>query len=204
MTTTLEELITEKEYLVKDESRPQLKWYAVEVTSNCEGKVTERIKEAVKMKDMADKIVDVLNPCFETIENKMGKKRKVTQRPYAGYIFIFANMDADVSQLILNIDKVKKMPGSKIMGRTLPLPMPSFEIKKVIDNLKMKQREEEKKSDFEVDNKVIIKDQSSPFSEMVGRIVKVNQDKEQLKIAVTIFGRETEIDFPFSAVANIT
>lgn len=201
--TTLQELITEKEYLVKDETRPQLKWYAVEVTANCEGKVTERINDAVKIKNMSSKLVEVLNPCFETIENKLGKKRKVTQRPYAGYIFIFADMDAEVSHLIQNIDKVKRLPGSKIGGRTLPLPMSSHEIKKVIDTLKVKQQEEVKKSDFEIDNKVSIKDQSSPFFEMVGRVVKINKEKEQLKIAITIFGRETEIDFPFTAVGNI-
>lgn len=201
--TTLQEMITEKEYLVKDESRPQLKWYAVEVTANCEGKVTERINDAIKIKDMSSKIVDVLNPCFETIENKMGKKRKVTQRPYAGYIFVFAEMDAEVAQLIQNIDKVKRMPTSKVAGRTLPLPMPSNDIKKVIETLKVKQKEEERKTEFELDSNVRIKDQQSPFFEMPGRIVKVNKEKEQLKIAITIFGRETEIDFPFTSVENI-
>lgn len=201
--TILQEMITEKEYLVKDESRPQLKWYAVEVTANCEGKVTERINDAIKIKNMQSKIVDVLNPCFETVENKMGKKRKVTQRPYAGYIFVFAEMDAEVAQLIQNIDKVKRMPTSKVAGRTLPLPMTSSDIKKVIETLKAKQQEQEKKTDFEVNRNVKITDTQSPFFDMTGRIEEIVRDKEILKIAITIFGRETQINFPFTAVTNI-
>lgn len=187
-----EEITTQKEE-VADEKR----WYSLRVISGKERKIKERIELEVQRSNWKDFITQVLVPTEKVYKIRNGKKMISERNILPGYILIEAipeKLKGEVVTTIANIPNV-----IHFLGRNNPIPMQQSEANRMLGKVDESQDIGESLIEpFIVGETVKIID--GPFSEFVGDIQEVNEEKKKLKVIVKIFGRGTEVELNFMQV----
>ncbi|MCB0594218.1 MAG: transcription termination/antitermination factor NusG [Lewinellaceae bacterium] len=187
-----EELETPSDAPVSDK-----KWYSLRVISGKERKIKERIEMEVERSGWRDFITQILVPTEKVYKIRNGKKVISERNILPGYILIEANpsmLSGEVIQAISNIPNV-----IHFLGRNNPIPMRPAEANRMLGKVDESQEAGEAMIEpFIVGETVKIID--GPFSEFVGDIQEVNEEKKKLKVIVKIFGRGTEVELNFMQV----
>lgn len=170
------------------------KWYTLAVYSGSEIKVAKDINKLAEAGD--ENIKEAFVPVKKTFKVVRGKKVESTQKVFPNYIFVNMIASRDV------IDKLRTLP--KVMGFLGNNPLKP----EVVSDDKIKKMKQEAEQDlvieedkFEVGETVRIKD--GHFESFTGIIEGKDDSKNILKIAISIFGRTTNIDIDSSKVEKI-
>ena len=173
------------------------KWYSLRVISGKERKIKERIDLEVKRSGWDSFITQVLVPTEKVYKIRGGKKVISERNILPGYILIEAlpsKLSGEIVQSITNIPNV-----IHFLGRNQPIPMRTSEANRMLGKVDESQDAGESLIEpFIVGETVKIID--GPFSEFVGDIQEVNEEKKKLKVIVKIFGRGTEVELNFMQV----
>ena len=114
-----------------------------------------------------------------------------------GYILVEAEpskLTGEVVQTIANIPNV-----IHFLGKNTPIPMQTSEANRLLGKVDESQDAGEQMLEpFLVGETVKIID--GPFSDFVGDVQEVNEEKKKLKVIVKIFGRGTEVELNFMQV----
>ena len=154
-------------------------WYVVHTYSGYENKVMANIEKIVENRNMQDIIFEIKVPVEEQIEIKNGKK-KITQKK-----LILLIMTDESWYVVRNTRGVTGFvgPGSK------PVPLTDMEIKNLgVEKIPIK-------LDAKVGNSVKVI--SGPFENFVGTIQEINNEKQKVKVMVSMFGRDTPVELEF-------
>ncbi len=177
--------------------KPDKKWYSLRVISGKERKIKERIELEIERSNWNDFITQVLVPTEKVYKIRSGKKVISERNILPGYILIEATpskLTGEVIQAIANIPNV-----IHFLGRDNPIPMRPAEANRMLGKVDESQEAGEAMIEpFIVGETVKIID--GPFSEFVGDIQEVNEEKKKLKVIVKIFGRGTEVELNFMQV----
>ena len=174
------------------------RWYSVSVLSNFEKKVAEQIKQTAIENGLEDDIEEVLVPTEEVIEVRRGKKVTAERRFMPGYVLVRMEMSDRGYHLINGINRVTGFLGPQ--GR--PLPMRDAEVNAILNRVQEGEEAPRTLVHFEVGEKVKVND--GPFEDFDGMIEAVDEDNQRLKVAVSIFGRETPVELEFTQVTKQT
>ncbi len=178
-------------------SQEEKRWYSLRVISGKERKIKERIELEVERSGWSTFITQVLVPTEKVYKIRNGKKVISERNILPGYILIEAipsQLVGDVVQAIANIPNV-----IHFLGRDNPIPMRASEANRMLGKVDESQEAGEAMIEpFIVGETVKIID--GPFSEFVGDIQEVNEEKKKLKVIVKIFGRGTEVELNFVQV----
>lgn len=166
-------------------TNPNAKWYIISCYSGHEDKVADMLKQTIEANDVSDKILQVLVPSQEKIQVKDGKKKTIVEKVFPGYVLIQMEMNDDTWNLVRNTEGVTKFLGT---GRR-PNPLSDEQVKSIIAYTQVKQPTFT--TGYSVGDAVKVND--GPFKEFVGKISEINQDKGQVKVLLTVFGRETPV-----------
>jgi len=171
------------------------KWYIVHTYSGHENKVGKTLMQRVQSMGYEDRIYDAIVPTRETIRIRSGKKEKVKEKIFPGYILV--NMDLTDESWIL----VRTTPGvtSFVGAENKPTPIRDDEVAAIIEFVDRK--EPVYKAQFSVGEAVKIND--GPFSDFLGTVESIDQEKGKIKVLVSIFGRETPVELDFLQVTKI-
>jgi transcriptional antiterminator NusG len=173
------------------------KWYSLRVISGKERKIKERIEMEVNRSGWSAFITQVLVPTEKVYKIRSGKKVISERNILPGYILIEAlpsGLSGEVVQTIANIPNV-----IHFLGRENPIPMRASEANRMLGKVDESQEAGEAMIEpFIVGETIKIID--GPFSEFVGDIQEVNEEKKKLKVIVKIFGRGTEVELNFMQV----
>jgi transcriptional antiterminator NusG len=191
-------ILNEEKYTVRDEENPNLRWYIVQTQSNCENKVKENLKEAIIRNNVEDKIREIFNPIIESTTLRAGKKKIIKTKPFPGYVFVFAEMDDVIFNIIKHTGRVLGFAGTKATNRLLPMPMPDREVKNILNIIDAQKEKEQGKYTFAEGVYVTINNESSPFNGFNGKIVRCNNEKGSAKISIEIFNKLTDVEVPLS------
>lgn len=191
----------DKEKQIQEEteapSGDEKKWYSLRVISGKERKIKERIEMEVERSGWGSFITQVLVPTEKVYKIRSGKKVISERNILPGYILIEAipsMLSGEVIQAISNIPNV-----IHFLGRNNPIPMRPAEANRMLGKVDESQEAGEAMIEpFIVGETVKIID--GPFSEFVGDIQEVNEEKKKLKVIVKIFGRGTEVELNFMQV----
>ena len=82
-------------------------WYIVQTFSGFEHKVAETLKEAIKVKELSDKITDVLVPVHEVTEVKRGKRVQRKKKYFPSYVLVKMEMNKDLYHMIKIFKKLQ-------------------------------------------------------------------------------------------------
>ncbi|MBI4038024.1 transcription termination/antitermination factor NusG [Candidatus Curtissbacteria bacterium] len=170
-------------------------WYVVHTYSGHEAKVAATLKQRVESQKLSDKVLEILVPTQEKIEIKEGKKSKVREKIFPGYILIKMVLD-DQSWLA-----VRTTPGitSFVGNLNKPTPLPESEVASIQRFIQMEAPKF--KTTFSVGEAVKIVD--GPFSEFLGSVQEMDEEKGKVKVLVSIFGRETPVELDFLQIAKL-
>ena len=173
------------------------KWYSLRVISGKERKIKERIDLEVKRNNWDDFITQVLVPTEKVYKIRGGKKVISDRNILPGYILIEAlpsKLTPEIVQSIANVQNV-----IHFLGKETPIPMRASEANRMLGKVDESLDVGESLIEpFIVGETVKIID--GPFSEFVGDIQEVNEEKKKLKVIVKIFGRGTEVELNFMQV----
>jgi transcriptional antiterminator NusG len=184
----------EKKTETKSESA---RWYVVYVHSGCEKVVVKRLEEKIKKLKMEDSFVEILIPSHEATEIKQGKKVKVERKFFPGYVLIRMVMNDETWHMVRDIPLVSGFLGSRMK----PSPVSEKDAESLIHRLENKEENFVSGVAYEAGEQVKVNE--GPFASFNGVIEKVDDEKQRLKVSVSIFGRPTQVDLGFTQVEKI-
>jgi transcriptional antiterminator NusG len=173
------------------------KWFSLRVISGKERKIKERIEKEIEINKWGDVITQVLVPTEKVYKIRSGKKVISERNILPGYILIEAIRERFSGEMIQSIAGINNV--IHFLGKTNPTPMKESEANRLLGKVDESQEAGESMIEpFIVGETVKIID--GPFSEFVGDIQEVNEEKKKLKVIVKIFGRGTEVELNFMQV----
>jgi len=172
------------------------RWYSVSVLSNFEKKIAEQIRTAVVEAGLEEQIEEVLVPTEEVIEVRRGKKVTTERRFMPGYVLVRMEMSDRGYHLISSINRVTGFLGPQ--GR--PMPMRDAEVNQILNRVQEGEDAPRTLISFEIGERVKVNE--GPFEGFDGMIEQVDDDHQRLKVAVSIFGRETPVELEFTQVSK--
>ena len=171
-----------------------IKWYIVQTFSGFEQKVAEILRETVKIKELGEKICEVLVPLHEVTEVRRGKRVQRMKKYFPSYVLVKMEMSKDLYHMIKNIQKVTGFLGTT--GQ--PVPVSDKEIDKILGNIKEGSLVPEPSISFDIGEQVKVCE--GPFASFTGLVEEIDEEKSRLKVSVSIFGRPTPIELEYNQV----
>ena len=171
-----------------------MNWYTLRVISGKEKKVRENILFELDYEGISDEVENILVPSEKIIEMKDGKKKIKNKVFFPGYILIHMSDSKVVRHIVENISGVMNFVGVK--GE--PQPLKEDEITRILGEVEGREGREVVVAPYKVGDAVKVTD--GPFAEFSGYVNEVNEDKQKVKVSVSIFGRPTPIELDFLQV----
>jgi transcriptional antiterminator NusG len=177
----------------------QQKWYIVNVTPGQENKISTELKTLIQKGILQNLIFDIIVPTKPITRIRRGQKVIEPQKIYPGYVFILAVMSKFAHDTIVNIPKVIGFLGPK----NSPKALTESEITEILKykNIGEVAVEDAKKMQFQIGENIKII--QGNFDSFIGTVEEFDQEKQKLKISISIFGRSTLVDLPIDHVEKI-
>jgi len=176
---------------------PNMKWYIIHTYSGFEKKVKESLESRIQAFGLQEKIGKVLIPTEPVTEIRGGKKYTVERMFYPGYVLVQMDMDDHVWHVVKSTPRVTGFVGT---GQQ-PTPLSADEVNQIVYRVDTGKDKPKIRVKFEKSETVRIID--GPFANFNGIVDDVNEDRETLKVMVTIFGRATPVELEFGQVEKV-
>ena len=176
---------------------PNMRWYIIHSYSGFERKVKESLESRVQAFGLQDKIGKVLIPTEAGTEVRNGKKYTVERMFYPGYVLVEMDMNDNVWHVVKATPRVTGFVGT---GQQ-PTPLSEEEVQHIIYRVDQAKDSPKLKVRFEKNESVRITE--GPFSTFRGIVDDVNEDRQTVKVMVTIFGRSTPVELEFNQVEKV-
>ena len=181
----------------KAERNERFKWYILHAYSGFERKVRESIESRVEAFGLKDKVGRVMIPTEPVTEIVNGKKRTVERVFLPGYVLVEMELDNELWHVLKDTPKVTGFLGTG----DKPVALSEEEVSSILFRSETTKDKPRMKIKFEKSEQVRITD--GPFANFNGVVDEVNEDRETLKVMVTIFGRSTPVELEFGKVEKI-
>ena len=178
-------------------ANPNMKWYIIHTYSGFERKVKESLESRVQAYNLQEKIGRVIIPTEPVTEIRNGKKYTVERAFLPGYVLVEMDMDDYVWHVVKSTPRVTGFLGAG----NQPTPMSEDEVNTIIYRVAESKEKPRLKVKFEKNEQVRITE--GPFATFTGVVDEVNEDRETLKVMVTIFGRSTPVELEFGQVEKV-
>ena len=181
--------------VISETSDPQAKWYVVHTSSGHEARVAETLRQRVETMSLEGKIFELLVPTQDRIVIRQGKKSTVKEKIFPGYLLVKMILDDPTWLAVRTTPGVTGFVGS---GNT-PTPLSITEVENITKFVSTPAKRF--KTKFSVSEAVKITD--GPFTDFLGSISEIDEEKGKVKVLVSIFGRETPVELDFLQVAKL-
>lgn len=172
-------------------------WYIIHAYSGFEDKVKTALEESIRQLKLEDKISEILVPTEKVVELVKGQRKTSSRKFFPGYVLVHMELDDTTWHLVKNTPKVTGFLG----GNSTPAPIPPEEVDKVIAQMIEGIKKPKPKFHFEGGDEVKVID--GPFTNFIGRVDEVKEDKAKLRVLISIFGRATPVELEFVQVEKI-
>ena len=176
----------------EDESQDDREWYVVHSYSGYENKVKKNLEHRIESMSMQDLIFQVVVPTEEEVELRDGQRKTTERRVFPGYILVEMTMTDDSWYVVRNTPGVTGFVGSA----NAPTPLRPEEVEKILK--RMEAPTPTVKINLKPGNKVRIVE--GPFVDFMGTVEELLLDKGKVRIMVSFFGRETQVELDFLKV----
>ena len=179
------------------EQNPRFKWYILHAYSGFERKVRESIQSRIQAFGLADRVGRVMIPTEPVTEIVNGKKRTVERVFLPGYVLVEMELDNNLWHVLKETPKVTGFLGTG----DKPVALSEEEVSSILFRSEVSKEKPRFKIKFEKNESVRITE--GPFANFNGVVDEINEDRETLKVMVTIFGRSTPVELEFGKVEKI-
>jgi len=171
------------------------KWYVIHVQTGYEARVKTALEQRIKSLGVENKIFEVVIPMRDIVIVKKGKKTKANEKVFPGYVLIRMILDDDSWLVVRTTEGVTGFVGAGLK----PTPISDSEVAAI---MKFVQQEQPKfKAKFSVGEAVKITE--GPFTDFLGTIEAIDEEKGKVRVLVSIFDRETPVELDFLQVAKL-
>ncbi len=177
---------------------PRHKWYIVHAYSNFEKKVKEHILDQARAQGLDDLFSEVLVPTEDVIEIRRGRKVNAERKFFPGYVLVKMELTDEAYHLIKNTPKVTGFLGSG----SKPMPVSDKEVARIIGAIEEGVERPKPTIMFEIGEQVRVTD--GPFASFNGSVEDVDEERQRLKVTVSIFGRATPVELEYSQVEKVS
>jgi len=174
-----------------------MRWYILHAYSGFERKVRESLESRVQAFALQNKIGRVLIPTESVTEVRNGKKYTSERMLYPGYVLVEMDMNDDVWHVVKATPRVTGFVGT---GQQ-PTPLSTEEVDQIVNRVAVSKDKPRLKVKYEKNETVRITE--GAFATFTGVVDDVNEDRETLKVMVTIFGRSTPVELEFGQVEKV-
>jgi transcription termination/antitermination protein NusG len=182
---------------------PNFRWYIIHSYSGFERKVKESLETRAQAFGLQTKIGRVVIPTEPVTEIRNGKKYTTERAFLPGYVLV--EMDMDLSnpegQNLWHVVKNTPRVTGFLGAGNQPTPLTEEEVHSIVYRVETAKDKPKLHVKFEKNESVRITE--GPFANFNGVVDDVNEDRETLKIMVTIFGRSTPVELNFSQVEKV-
>jgi transcription termination/antitermination protein NusG len=182
------------EELPAEEPNAHMNWFIIHTYSGFENKVSESLRSRAEAFGFAHRLGQILIPKEQVVEMKNGKKVTSERMLYPGYVMIQMEMDDQLWHEVKNTPRVTGFVG----GGNTPVPLTADEVNKVLFRQTRATDAPRPKVNYEKNETVRIVD--GPFNNFSGKVDEVNNERNTLRVMVTIFGRSTPVELDFLQV----
>jgi transcriptional antiterminator NusG len=176
---------------------PRMKWYIVHAYSGFERKVRESLESRIRAFGLEGRMGRVLIPTETVTEIRNNKKYTRESMFYPGYVLVEMDMDDEVWHMVKSTPRVTGFVGT---GQQ-PTPLSDEEVQQIVYRVADSKEKPKLKIKYEKNETVRITE--GPFATFTGVVDEVNEDRETLKVMVTIFGRSTPVELEFGQVEKV-
>ena len=169
-------------------------WYVVHTYSGYENTVKATIEKTVESRQLQDRILAISIP-METVTEitESGVSKTYDRKVYPGYVLVKMVYSDDTWHVIRNIRGVTGFVGTSSND---PTPLSEDEV------YAMGVEKREIIVNYNVGDQVRILD--GPLSSFLGVVESIEVDKNTVSVIVSMFGRETPVEFELDQVEPIS
>ena len=170
------------------------KWYVVFTYSGYENTVKATIEKTVESRQLQDRILAISIP-LETVTEitESGTSKTYERQVFPGYVLVKSVYSDDTWHLIRNVRGVTGFVGTSSND---PTPRTQEEV------YEMGVEKREIVVNYAVGDTVRILD--GPLNSFTGIVESVDVDKNQVNVVVSMFGRETSVEFELNQVEVVS
>ena len=170
------------------------KWYVVHTYSGYENTVKATIEKTVQSRQLQDQIVAINIPMETVTEiSDSGVSKTYDRKLYPGYVFVKMVYSDDTWHVIRGVRGVSGFVGAS--GND-PIPLTDDEV------YEMGVEKREIVVNYAVGDTVRILD--GPLSSFTGVVENIEVEKNSVSVVVSMFGRETPVEFELDQVELIS
>lgn len=173
----------------------QKEWYVVNTYSGHENKVKEKLLMRATSMGLEEYIFRVIVPETTEIEFKDGQKKEKLKKMFPGYILVEMVMTDEAWFVVRNTPGVTGFIGSSGRGAK-PFPLTPAEVDKILGTMGMSRVDIV--NELNVDD--LVKVINGPFKDMYGKVKTVDFEKQNLEVALDLFGQETIVELEFTEI----
>ncbi len=179
-------------------ANPKMRWYIIHAYSGFEKKVAQAILETAAQHGLSDKFEQVVVPTEEVVEMRRGKKIATERKFFPGYVLARMEITDATWQLVKKTEKVTGFLGGSGIR---PQPITEAEVQAIFKQVRDGVEAPKRAINVEIGDQVKVID--GPFESFVGIVEEIDEEREKLKVSVSIFGRPTPVELEFSQVDRI-
>jgi len=170
------------------------KWYVVHTYSGYENTVKATIEKTVESRHLQDQILSVSIP-LETVTEitESGVSKTYDRKIFPGYVLVKMVYSDDTWHVIKDVRGVTGFVGSSSND---PIPLTDEEV------YAMGVEKKEIIVSYSVGDTVRILD--GPLSSFTGTVEQIDVDKNAVSVIVSMFGRETSVEFELDQVEVVS
>ncbi|MBL7036246.1 transcription termination/antitermination factor NusG [Candidatus Microgenomates bacterium] len=181
--------------IITKKTNDDAKWFVVHTSSGHEIRVMETLRQRIESMGIKDKIFELLVPTQDKIIIRSGKKVQIKEKIFPGYLLVKMILD---DPTWLTVRTTAGITGFVGAGNN-PTPLSELEVKNI--QKFVSSPAPRFKTKFTISEAVKITD--GPFSDFLGTIHEIDEEKGKVKVLVSIFGRETPVELDFLQIQKI-
>jgi len=170
------------------------RWYVVHVFSGSEKKMAQAILEQAQANGLEEQIEDVMVPTEEVVEVRRGAKVQSERKFFPGYILVKMELTDAAWSVVQAQPRVTGFLG----GKGKPVPITNAEADRLIKQMDEGVERPRSTISFDIGEEVRVIE--GPFESFNGIVEEADDEKERLKVSVSIFGRSTPVELEYSQV----
>ena len=170
------------------------KWYVVHTYSGYENTVKATIEKTIESRQLQDRILAISIP-LETVTEitESGVSKTYDRKVYPGYVLVKMVYSDDTWHVIRNVRGVTGFVGTSSND---PTPLSEEEV------YAMGVEKKEIIVNYAVGDTIRILD--GPLSGFTGRVENIEVDKNRVDVVVSMFGRETSVEFELDMIEVVS
>ena len=170
------------------------RWYVVHTYSGYENTVKATIEKTIESRGLQDQILAISIPLEQVTEiTESGVSKTYDRKVYPGYVLVKMVYSDDTWHVIRNVRGVTGFVGTSSND---PTPLTEEEV------YAMGVEKKEIIVNYVVGDTVRILD--GPLSGFTGRVENIEVDKNRVNVIVSMFGRETSVEFELDMIEVVS